>query len=555
MNKFTTLSAVLFLTTMAKAQDLNTAIKAIDAEKYENAKSLLKNIIKSNSNNGKAAFLLGNVYLKQDYADSAKVAFNNGLAASDDGKLNNIGLGQLDLDRGDAAAAQSRFEEVTKSVKKKDITPYVYVAYAYMNSEKPNYNAAIAQLKKAKELIGNTVNADIDLALGDVYYKSKNQNESYSAYRDALLADSGSIRAKMQQGVLLKGAKSYDEAVKLFNEVTASNANYGPVYRELAETYYNWAMNKPSTHDENMKKALSYYEKYMQMTDYSLASRMRHADFLILAKDYKALEAEANEMKKLDNVNPRILRYLGYSAYENGNYDGAIKALTDFIGKGVKVIQADHYYLGLAKIAKATAVADKTDQALFQSGYNDLKGAVTAEYTLANSLNELGKKFFSAKNYSAAASIFELGISNPEIKYFDENNLYYAFTVYTLNRGKSLKELDVTSMEKASSALDKVIASDPSYAESYIVKARINSALEKDAIMAENYTKYADLITAKGTEEVAKNKSKMVETYNGLAAHFANTDKTKAIEYFDKTLALDPTNQYALDSLKVLRKK
>jgi hypothetical protein len=31
----------------------------------------------------------------------------------------------------------------------------------------------------------------------------------------------------------------------------------------------------------------------MDLTDYSLASRMRHADFLILAKDYKALEAEA----------------------------------------------------------------------------------------------------------------------------------------------------------------------------------------------------------------------------------------------------------------------
>lgn len=555
MNKLKTLSAALFLTTIAKAQDVNSAIKAIDAEKYENAKSLLKNILKSNANNGKAAFLLGNIYLKQEYADSAKVAFDKGLSASDDGKLNNIGLGQLDLDKGDVAAAQSKFDEAIKSAKRKDITPYVYTAYAYINSEKPNYNAAIAQLKKAKEIVGNVANADIDLALGDAYYKNKNQNESYAAYRDALLADSGSIRAKMQQGVLLKGAKSYDEAVKLFNEVIASNANYGPVYRELAETYYNWAVNKPSTYDDNIKKALGYYEKYMQMTDYSLASRMRHADFLILAKDYKALETEANEMKKLDNVNPRILRYLGYAAYENGNYDAAIKALTDYIAKGTKVIQADHYYLGLAKIAKATATPDKTDQALFQSGYNDLKGAVTAEHSLANSLNELGKKFFSAKNYNAAASIFELGILSPEIKYYDENNLYYAFTVYTLNRGKSLKELDVPAMEKASVALDQVIASDPSYAESYMVKARINSALEKDAIMADNYTKYVELITAKGADEVAKNKSKIIEAYNGLAAYYANTDKAKAIEYFTKTTALDPTNQYALDSLKKLGKK
>jgi hypothetical protein len=26
-------------------------------------------------------------------------------------------------------------------------------------------------------------------------------------------------------------------------------------------------------------------------------------------------------MKELDKVNPRILRYLGYAAYENGNID------------------------------------------------------------------------------------------------------------------------------------------------------------------------------------------------------------------------------------------
>ena len=35
-------------------------------------------------------------------------------------------------------------------------------------------------------------------------------------------------------------------------------------------------------------------------------------------------------MKELDKVNPRILRYLGYAAYENGNIDVAIKSLNEF---------------------------------------------------------------------------------------------------------------------------------------------------------------------------------------------------------------------------------
>jgi hypothetical protein len=66
----------------------------------------------------------------------------------------------------------------------------------------------------------------------------------------------------------------------------------------------------------------------MTLTDYSLDSRMRHADFVV--KDYKALEIEAEKMKQIDKINPRILRYLGYSAYYNDNVDVAIKSLQDY---------------------------------------------------------------------------------------------------------------------------------------------------------------------------------------------------------------------------------
>jgi cytochrome c-type biogenesis protein CcmH/NrfG len=38
-----------------------------------------------------------------------------------------------------------------------------------------------------------------------------------------------------------------------------------------------------------------------------------------------------------------------------------------------------------------------------------------------------------------------------------------------------------------------------------------------------------------------------------MASHFANTDKAKAKELLNKTLALDPANTYALESLKILK--
>ncbi len=547
MNKFKIFSLAFVATiTFSNAQDLNQAKKAIDAEQFEKAKSMLKTLVNSNSKDGTAAFLLGNIYLKQAEQDSAKIFFNKGLAASDNSRLANIGLGQIELENGNTAAAKAKFDQVTSSLKKKDFQEYIYIANAYMNSEKPDFKSAIAILEKAK--LANPKSAEVFLALGDAYYGNKDQNNAYSAYRSAYTMDNTMIRAKMQQGVLLKGAKSYTEAIKAYDEVMKLNANYGPVYRELAETYYLWAYNNPKDYKVNIAKSLSNYEKYMSLTDYSLSSRMRHADFLILAQDYKALEAEANEMKKLDKVNPRILRYSGYAAYENGNNDNAIASLTEFINKGTnKIIGGDYYYLGLAQIKKSANEETKAlDKTLFDTGVANLKKGVEMSNGLANALNEKGKEYFSKKLYNVAQSIFEVAISNPEGKNILEDNIYYALSVITNNRGKEGKDLDMASMDKADKALDVVITKSPSYTESYLYKARLNSALEKNDIMTANYQKFVELIVAKGTEEVTKNKSKMTEAYNNMGAYYTVTDKAKATEMFNNTLAIDPTNEFAL---------
>jgi predicted negative regulator of RcsB-dependent stress response len=86
-----------------------------------------------------------------------------------------------------------------------------------------------------------------------------------------------------------------------------------------------------------------------------------------------------------------------------------------------------------------------------------------------------------------------------------------------------------------------------------LYKARINNSLENDAVAQASYQKFIDLVTAKSPEEVTANKAKLIESYNNIAAILANTEKAKAIEYFNKTLALDPANKYALDSIKALK--
>lgn len=555
MNKIKILSLALVASaSVVNAQDIKEAKKAIDAEQFQKAKSLLKSIIKAKPSDGEANFVLGNIYLNESVVDSAKIYYLNGLEASEKKNLNYIGLGQLDLDQKNTAAAQANFTLATKDMKRKDVEEFIYIGRAYINSENPDYASAVTVLQRALAI--EPQNATALLAIGDAYYGANNQNDAYKAYRDAFTADPTLLRAKMQLGVLLKGAKSYDEAIKSFNEVIALNANYGPVYRELAETYYKWARNKPSTAKANLQNAITNYEKYLSLTDYSLASKMRHADFLILVKDYKKLEEVANKMIAEDKVNPRIFRYLGYAAYENGNADVAIKSIEDFMKEPKnKVIGRDYLYLGLSKIKKGTNAEGVVDQAAFDAGLADIKKAIELEPLVVEELADFGKALFGKKQYLQAASIFELGAANTESKNYLDDAVYYGISVYYGNAGKPAESRDKAALANAEATFDKILVASPTYDEAYIYKARINSLLDKDDMIIKYYTEYVSKITAKGAEELAKPATvkKIVESYNSIGAAYANTDKAKAIEYFNKTLVLDPANTYAAQSVKALK--
>ncbi len=131
MNKSKLLSiALLAFVGIGHAQDLDQANKAIDAEQFEKAKSILKKVLVTKPENGKSAFLLGNIYLAQNIADSAKIYFEKGLKAANDSKLNYIGLGQLDLDNGSLTDGQANFDLTPK-----DAQSQIAPTYYFLNSD------------------------------------------------------------------------------------------------------------------------------------------------------------------------------------------------------------------------------------------------------------------------------------------------------------------------------------------------------------------------------------------------------------------------------------
>ena len=121
------------------------------------------------------------------------------------------------------------------------------------------------------------------------------------------------------------------------------------------------------------------------------------------------------------------------------------------------------------------------------------------------------------------------------------------------------EKADVVALQKASAAFTNVITLSPTTQDAYIYKARVNSLIENDAVaqaeMMKNYEEYIRVVTEKGQAEMDKpaNKSKFIESYTNIAIHLGKSDKVKAKEYFEKVLVLDPANQTAISTLKLLK--
>src|SRR5690606_26282715 len=327
-------------------------------------------------------------------------------------------------------------------------------------------------------------------------------------------------------GVLVKQAKAFKESADEFNAILSEHPNYGPAYRELAETYYLWANaeSDQKEYEAKINQALQYYEKYMDLTDRSLESRMRHADFLILAKKYAELEKEAQAMAQIDKANPRIYRYLGYAAFENGNYQESIKAIKDFMAKvePERIIPQDYLFLGRAQLKSG---ADSLAMI-------NLRTAVELDSTNAEGLSEIAKDFFDQKQYAKAAELYELSVQNPKASLLD---YFYLGSAYYWDYGTKKNENLNPSKEilvKADTAFSHLLQRSPTTEQALLYRSRIHrlmdDAEDSQGLAVPYYEQYIELVTVTRPEKAEKNKAQLVEAYTYLGSVAAKRDRDNA---------------------------
>ncbi len=542
------------------AQSLSDAKKAIDAEQYQKAKSMLKNLTTTQPTKDENFFYLGWVYLKQDYVDSAKAIFNKGLAANAKSPLNYAGLGAAAHIEKDNATATNDFNQAI-TLAGKTSTPYMYVGLGYLmpvsgSSVGPtgsavtpaDADAAIAVLNKGKAV--NPKDAELLVALGDAYRSQLKSTDAYNAYSAALSIDPKLPSANVAEGVLWRYADNFEDSEKQFQAALAIDPNYGPAYREWAETDLRAASKDAATYNDKVKAAADNYKKYISLTDYSPEAQMRYADFLIDAKDYVTLQKVATDLTVSAKTNLRVYRYLGYAAYENKDYQASLTALTKWVKEAdpKRLIPNDYLYLGRAEIAL------KQDSL----GVKDLRKALTLDTAQIDIYGEIAKTLYSLGKYQDAGEAYRVyGQKSRKATlndHFKEGiSFYLAFGDQTdkATKDKSFKP-DSSLLIKADSAFTYVNrkAAKP-VAEVALYLAYINDQKEADrnnikGLAKPFYEQYIDLINTKGSpDDKTKVKLAVAYAYLGTYYQYKEKDDAKALENFTKARDNDPNNPRA----------
>jgi len=541
------------------AQSLPDAKKAIDAEQYQKAKSMLKNLTNTQPANDENHFYLGWVYLIQDYPDSAKAQFNMGLAANSKSALSYVGLGAVAHINKDASGTTTNFNQAAALVSKKDSKSWLYMGQGYLllppgvkAVSADDANAAIAALNKGK--LANPKDVELLVELGNVYRSQRNTKDAYAAYNDALAVDPKSLTANVAEGILWENAQNFEDAEKQFQAAIAIDPNFGPAYREWAETDLYWAQTDKAVAADKLKSALDHYQKFMSLTDNSTESLLRYADFLYNAREFKTLQDVANTLSKSANSNARVYRYIGYAASENKDYSTGLTAMDNWFAKAEpsRIISTDYLVYGhlLLAAGKDTAKA-----------VSSLKKAADLDTIKTESIyREIATMYKDKKKYLESGKAYEELIAKVPGRPLPIEHFYLGLVDYLAFRGQSIAmkanpaiKPDSTLLTKADSAI--------SYAQQksatqllYYPQYRAYIANEKDAdilhlkgLAKPYYDQMITMLTAKTTPLTASEKTNLATAYgyNGNYYTYKEKDDAKALDYFTKARDLDPTNVQA----------
>jgi tetratricopeptide (TPR) repeat protein len=510
---------ILFLSVSASAQSIQDGIKDMESERYEKAQKIFHHLLIKERGNSLSYYYLGELFLKVNKPDSARVYYTKGIKMNPNGSLNYVGLGKLIIEE-DYIEGRKRFDKAI-SLSPQDPQVYAAIADFFINSTARDLDQAVVFIDKGlKQVPGN---AKLYLLYGDVAWSQNDGSKAIINYEKAMELDNKIPELYLKTGKLYCRAKNYDLGLNYYKKGLAVDSNYAPLYREISELYY-----KAKQYD----KGIASYKKYLDKTDKNDDNNFRFASFLFLNKDYDYTINILSKIIEKGNANPIAFRLMAYSCYEKQTYSKGLENFDQFWKKieQNKIIPSDYEYYG-----KLLARTGKDSLAIL-----NLLKAVSMDTTKTDLYTELGNIYFNKKNYKEACHQYEQKCKRKDVISQDY-----------LNYGRAL--FFNKDYPRSDSVFARLTEVNPTYAYGYLWRARVNSILdpESDKGLAKPfYEKFIEYSKA----EKEKNKKDLVEAYSYLGYYYLlKKSNSEAKNAWQMVKSLDPSNKKALDALKALK--
>jgi tetratricopeptide (TPR) repeat protein len=537
--------ALTFFTSISvNSQTLADGIRMTENEQYTSAKAVFKKLVAAEPTVGDNYFYFGDLLLKMDDMDSAKIVFQKGVDIEPSNPLTHVGLGRAYMYTGKVEEGLKELSQADALItaqtgKKGTITPQKQaimlceMAETYTYGAAPNYDKAIDYTNRAEKQ--DATNPDVYLMRGDALLAKDpvNATPAIEAYKKAAALAPKSARANVRIGRVYMNGKNPTEALIYYNLALKSEPNYAPAYAEKGEAWYQIG---------KFDSASANYAKYLALNPDCYA-RYRYAAFLYKSGDHdKAIEQGEQVIKCDSNLVPVIYRIMGraYLEKKTPDYVKAVQYFNIFLIKQAKFgkpkLLADDYIMR----GRANSGAKSDSLAIL-----DYQKALTIDTTRKDVYFDIGNAYFKTKKFDQAAVWYKK-------KYVAEMNASTGVKITNLNAFARALQLN-KEYSRADSAYAAVVALDSNLTYGWLGRAQANSKLDPDAakeLARPYYERYFAIANADSVSQ-KKNSKDLVNAALYLGSvHLRAKNYSCAKAYYTLANKLDPANEKAKSALE-----
>ena len=543
------LAGVFFLTVAnVSAGDNEKGIEYFRAELYDAAKIFfLQQTNQSAAEQAQNYYYLGQTYYRLNQADSASYCYQKSVEILPEYPFGYIGQGKMELQKGNTKAAEDLFKKAS-NFGKKDPSVQTAIAEAYVTIDDLT-NANIA-LDKARKI--NTKYSGIYVVEGDILMKQGKVGEACGRYDNAILFDNTDKVAYLKIAQVYKDINTA-ESLKYLDKLVTLDPNYIPAYALIGDI---------NREERRYRAALDAYEKFIAVPGVPLLQHERYAQLLFFTEQYSKALNHIQYVLTKDPNNLVMKRLEAYNSYRLENYDVGFAQMNQFLKDMPKEkhIFQDYLYLG------QLAVKEKQSKVAFDA----FKKAIELDSTHVELYKEIAAAASKLGLYPEAITCYEKYLAlDPEantMDYFSYGQANYsAAAYYVTNTDSVMDEVAFKNyVKKGDAAFAEVAKRKPELYNGYLWRANINALLDKyegDKTggkvpgYAKPFFEEALKVMLSNNADGARNKD-IINAYRYLLSYYgANNDNPNVIDYCKRILQIDPNDEQAQKTLKILKVK